>query len=36
LIGALGPKYARLVTHLDIDDSGTAYAIDVLKRALVA
>lgn len=36
LIGALGPKYARLVTHLDIDDAGTAYAIDVLKRALVA
>lgn len=36
LIGALGPKYARLVTHLDVDDAGTAYAIDVLKRALVA
>jgi threonine aldolase len=36
LIGALGPKYARLVTHLDIDDAGTAYAIEVLKRALVA
>ena len=36
LIGALGPKYARLVTHLDIDDAGTSYAIDVLKRALVA
>ena len=36
LIGALGPKYARLVTHLDIDDAGTAYAIDVLKRAFVA
>jgi len=35
LIGALGPKYARLVTHLDIDDAGTAYAIEVLKRALV-
>jgi threonine aldolase len=36
LIGALGPKYARLVTHLDIDDVSTAYAIDVLKRTLVA
>ena len=36
LIGALGPKYARLVTHLDIDDAGTAYAIEVLKRSLVA
>jgi threonine aldolase len=36
LIGALGPKYARLVTHLDIDDAGIAYAIEVLKRALVA
>ena len=35
-ISALGPKYARLVTHLDIDDAGTAYAIEVLKRALVA
>jgi len=35
LIGALGSKYARLVTHLDIDDAGTAYAIEVLKRALV-
>ncbi len=36
LIGALGPKYARLVTHLDIDDASTAYAIEVLKRALMA
>ena len=36
LIGALGPKYARLVTHMDIDDAGTDYAIEVLKRALVA
>jgi threonine aldolase len=36
LISALGPKYARLVTHMDIDDAGTAYAIEVLKRALVA
>ena len=36
LIGALGPKYARLVTHLDLEDAGTAYAIEVLKRALVA
>ena len=35
-IGALGPKYARLVTHLDLDDAGTAYAIEVLKRALVS
>jgi threonine aldolase len=36
LIGALGPKYARLVTHLDIDDEQTKYAIEVLKRSLVA
>ena len=36
LIGALGPKFARLVTHLDLDDAGTVYAIEVLKRALVA
>ena len=35
-IGALGPKYARLVTHIDLDDAGTAYAIEVLKRALVS
>ena len=35
-ISALGPKYARLVTHLDFDDAQCARAIEILKRALVA
>lgn len=35
-ISALGPKYARLVTHLDFDDEQCAGAIEILKRALVA
>jgi len=35
-ISALGPKYARLVTHLDFDDEQCAAAIEILKRALVA
>jgi threonine aldolase len=35
-ISALGPKYARLVTHLDFDDEQCASAIEILKRALVA
>ena len=35
-ISALGPKYARLVTHLDFDDSQCAEAIEILKKALVA
>jgi threonine aldolase len=35
-ISALGPKYARLVTHLDFDDAQCAQAIEILKRALVA
>jgi threonine aldolase len=35
-ISALGPKYARLVTHLDFDDAQCATAIEILKRALVA
>lgn len=40
LISALGPKFARLVTHLDIDDAAMKYAAEViaasLKRALVS
>lgn len=40
LISSLGPNFARLVTHLDIDDAGMQYASDVLsqslQRALVA
>ena len=35
-ISALGPKYARLVTHLDFDDAQCAEAIEILKIALVA
>jgi len=35
-ISALGPKYARLVTHLDFDDEQCASAIEILKRVLVA
>ena len=35
-ISALGPKYARLVTHLDFDDEQCRAAIEILKRALVA
>ncbi len=40
LISSLGPKFARLVTHIDIDDAAMTYAADViaatLKRALMA
>ncbi len=35
-ISALGPKYARLVTHLDFDDAQCLEAIEILKVALVA
>lgn len=35
-ISALGPKYVRLVTHLDFDDAQCAEAIEILKKALVA
>lgn len=35
-ISALGPKYARLVTHLDFDDDQCSEAIEILKVALVA
>lgn len=33
-ISALGPRYVRLVTHLDITDSGISKAIEVLPRLL--
>lgn len=33
---ALGPHYARLVTHLDFDDTQCDQAIEILQRALVA
>ena len=35
-ISALGPHYARLVTHLDFTDVQCDEAIEILKRALVA
>lgn len=33
-ISALGPKYARLVTHLDFDDAQMQEAIEILKSSL--
>ncbi len=39
-VSALGPKYVRLVTHLDVDDAGIEKAIkvlsDLLQRAFVS
>jgi threonine aldolase len=35
LVSALGPRFLRLVTHLDVDDDGLDQAIEVL-RPLVA
>ena len=35
-ISALGPYFARLVTHLDFDDAQCDEAIEILKSALVA
>jgi len=34
LVSALGPRVARLVTHLDVDDAGCARAAAVLARLL--
>ncbi|GAA4704745.1 threonine aldolase family protein [Phytohabitans rumicis] len=36
LISVLGPRTARLVTHLDVDDAGIDRAIEVLTRVLAA
>jgi threonine aldolase len=36
LIGALGPHFARLVTHRDFDDAQCDQAIEILKKTLVA
>jgi threonine aldolase len=30
-VSALGPRFLRLVTHLDIDDDGVDHAIKVLQ-----
>jgi len=35
-ISALGPHYARLVTHMDVSDAQCDEAIAILQRALVA
>ena len=35
-ISALGPKYARLVTHLDFSENECDQAIEILKSALMA
>ena len=34
LVSALGPRFLRLVTHLDIDDAGVGHALDVLAPLL--
>ena len=34
LVSVVGPKIARLVTHLDIDDSAVEFAADVVTQAL--
>jgi threonine aldolase len=36
LIGALGPHFARLVTHRDFDDAQCDQAIEILIKTLVA
>lgn len=36
LISALGPRFLRLVTHLDVDDAGIERAIGVLRPLLAA
>ncbi|RLP86080.1 low specificity L-threonine aldolase [Micromonospora sp. BL4] len=36
LISVLGPRTARLVTHLDLDDAGVTHAATVLTRLLAA
>ncbi|TDC31949.1 low specificity L-threonine aldolase [Micromonospora sp. 15K316] len=34
LISVLGPRTARLVTHMDVDDAGIDRAVDILTRVL--
>jgi threonine aldolase len=36
LVSALGPRFLRLVTHLDVDDDGIERAIAVLRPLIVA
>ena len=34
LVSVIGPNFARVVTHLDIDDSGIEYAVEVICKVL--
>jgi threonine aldolase len=34
LVSVLGPRFVRLVTHLDVDDAGIELAIGVLSAIL--
>lgn len=34
LVSALGPRFLRLVTHLDVDDAGVERAVEVLRPLL--
>jgi len=34
VIGAIGPRTARVITHLDVDDAAVDRAIDVLVKLL--
>ncbi|TAM92170.1 MAG: aminotransferase class I/II-fold pyridoxal phosphate-dependent enzyme [Jatrophihabitans sp.] len=36
LVSALGPRFLRLVTHLDVDDAGIDRAIEVLRPLVAA
>jgi threonine aldolase len=36
LVSALGPRFLRLVTHLDVDDDGLDRAIEVLRPLVAA
>jgi len=36
LVSALGPRFLRLVTHLDVDDDGLERAIEVLRPLMAA
>jgi threonine aldolase len=36
LVSVLGPRFVRLVTHLDVDDPGVERAIEVLPAILAA
>ncbi|CAB4930610.1 unannotated protein [freshwater metagenome] len=35
-LSALGPKYVRLVTHMDFDDAQQEQAVEILKKSFVA